>query len=265
MSSSMGFAELIILIELAVLAAMPVAAEIGLRAGLRRRPASDEALSSQVSVVQASAFAILGLLAAFAISMAEARFSARRGLIRDEANAIQTTSLRAQYLPEPYRTELARLFPPYVDARIAYYEARDDLEAVERTIVAAEALQRAMWARAVAVVRESPEYGDTNAAFVESLGEMIALQRTRVSVIFDHVPLTITALLILVGLFACATTGYACGLAGRRVWLSVDCLPVLVGIAICVLLDLDSPRIGLITTGQAPMVRVQEAMAADAP
>lgn len=260
----MGFAERLILVEIAVLAAMPLAAELGLKIGTRRAE-RDESLSSQVGVVQASAFAILGLLAAFAIAMAEERFSMRRALIREEASAIHTTYLQSKYVPEPHRTEIARLLRAYVDTRVAFYDARDDVEAVERTIATADQLERAMWEHVVAFVRETPDYGDTTATFVESVTSMIEAQRARVAVIWDHVPRTITALLVLTGLFACATTGYACGIAGRRVWLSVDCLPLLVGIAICVLLDLDSPRIGLITTGQQPMLRVQETLAAEIP
>jgi len=54
---------------------------------------------------------VLGLLAliiAF-ISMAVARFEARRDAVLNEANAIGTTALRARLLPEPHRTESLKL------------------------------------------------------------------------------------------------------------------------------------------------------------
>lgn len=259
----MRFAALIILIEVGLLVAMPLASEIGFRAGLRRQPTKDDAITSQIGVVQATTFAILGLLAAFTISMAEARFSERRALILAEANAIGTTQLRSQYLIAPHPAELAPLFRSYVDARVAFYAVRDDVVAAERALATAERLQREIWGHAIVVVREDPDHGDSITAFLESLNEMIDLENARVAAIATHVPPTVIALVVLVGFFASATTGYACGLGGRRVWLSVTLLPILVAIAVCVVLDLDSPRIGVITTGQAPMLRLQDNLAGD--
>jgi hypothetical protein len=43
----------------------------------------------------------------------------------------------------------------------------------------------------------------------------------------------------------------------------VNLLPLLVGAALAVLIDLDSPRVGLIETGQGPMTRLQGQLAAD--
>lgn len=261
----MAYAERILLLELAVLVAMPLAAEVGLRVGLRRAPPRDETLTAQVGIVQATSFAILGLLAAFAIAMAEERFDARRQLIRDEANAIHTSYLRSQYVPEPHRSDLSRLLRAYVDTRIAFYDRRDDVDAVERALATGVHLQREIWAHVVVIVRDTPSHGDTNAELVESVNEMIELEGSRLDAIFNHVPLTVTVLVVVIGLFSCATTGFGCGLAGRRVHLAVVLLPVLVAITICVLVDLDTPRIGLIQTGQEPLLRVQAALAADVP
>ena len=44
-------------------------------------------------------------------------------------------------------------------------------------------------------------------------------------------------------------------------WLSVILLPLLVGVAVSLVIDLDSPRVGLITTGQRPMLRLQQSLA----
>lgn len=261
---AVGHEVKIYLVEAVVLLGMPVAAEIGFRYGLGRHRLHRDAVASQVGVVQATTFAILGLLAAFTMSMAETRFSGRRQLILDEANAIGTTYLRSKYLPEPHASQLAPIFRRYVDSRVAFYEVRDDPAGIGTEVATAGRLQREMWAHAVQVVREHPSYGDTNSSFVESLNQMIDLENARVAAVAMHVPPTVLALVTLMGLAACATTGYACGLGGTRAWLAVIMLPLLVGCAICVTLDLDYPRLGLITTGQLPMVRLQETMAEDA-
>jgi hypothetical protein len=40
-------------------------------------------------------------------------------------------------------------------------------------------------------------------------------------------------------------------------------MPIVVGIALAVVVDLDSPRLGIITASQRPMLRVRHDIAAD--
>jgi hypothetical protein len=257
-----GLADAIALAQIAVVVGLMLASELGLRAGLRRS-AKDAVLDAQVGIAQATSFAILGLLAAFTISMAEARFSGRRQLILEEANAIETAALRSRYLAEPHAAELAPVFRRYVDARVAFHDARDDLGAIASATELTERLQAEVWRHAIALAREDPTHGDTVASFEQAVTEMIALERERVASLYMRVPPTLVLLVVVVGLFACAATGYASGLAGRRVWVTVNLLPLLVGAALAVLIDLDSPRVGLIETGQGPMTRLQGQLAAD--
>ena len=180
----MHFEALIFLLEITLLVAMPLAAEVGFRLGRHRGPRRGRSARLQVGVVQATSFAVLGLLAAFTIAMAEGRFSGRRALILDEANAIGTTYLRSQYLLEPHPAELAPLFRRYVDARVAFYAAHDDVAASERALASTARLQSEIWSHAIAVTREDPTHGDTNALFVESLNQMIELEGARVAALF---------------------------------------------------------------------------------
>ena len=260
---AVGYEARIYLTESAVLLGMPLAAEIGFRWGLALHRRHRDAVASQIGVVQATTFAILGLLAAFTMSMAETRFSARRQLIIDEANAIGTSYLRSRYLAEPHASALAPLFRRYVDSRVAFYAVRDDAAAIVAEIATTKRLQRAIWDHAIVVVRDEPTHGDTNASFVEAVNLMINLENARVAAVATHVPATVLALVALMGLAACATTGYAGGLGGTRAWLALLMLPLLVGCALCVTLDLDSPRLGLITTGQLPMERLQRSLHED--
>src|SRR6188474_3656084 len=65
-----------------------------------------------------SILALLAFLLAVTMGMASDRFDARRGIVLDEANAIQTTYLRAGYLPEPGSSEIRNLLREYVPLRI---------------------------------------------------------------------------------------------------------------------------------------------------
>src|SRR5437763_1807867 len=62
--------------------------------------------------------AMLGLLAlmlAFTFGVVLARFETRKELLLDEVNAIGTTVLRADFLPEPQRAQSRSLLKQYVD------------------------------------------------------------------------------------------------------------------------------------------------------
>ena len=61
-------------------------------------------------VIEASIFALLGLLVAFTFSGAEARFDTRRQLIVEETNAIGTAYLRLDLLPADAQPDVAGAF-----------------------------------------------------------------------------------------------------------------------------------------------------------
>jgi hypothetical protein len=260
----MDFAPLLALLEAVVIASMLGVSEMAFRRA-RRREHRDDAFRSELDIARAVTFGILGVLVAFTVAMAQDRFLERRQLILDEANAIGTTYLRSKYLAPPHDAELTPLFRRYVEHRLAFYEAGGDVDATNRATAASDSLQNEIWAHTVAVVREHPEHGATSAEYVESLNAMIDLEDARVASLTAHVPPSIVVLVILVGLVSCATNGYACGVRGRRAWLSLVALPLLVAIAVCVILDLDSPRVGLVETGQIPMERLRDGMRAGAP
>ncbi len=71
--------------------------------------------------------ATLGLLAfllAFTFGIAADAFHARKVALVDEANAIRTTYLLAGVIPEPYRTEVRKVLPDYVEERLQWARVR---------------------------------------------------------------------------------------------------------------------------------------------
>ena len=81
-----------------------------------------------------SILAMLAFLLAVTMGMASDRFDTRRGLVRDEANTIRTTFLRAGYLAEPYGKDIQNLLREYVPLRIVsqrLHSARGKQRAVE--------------------------------------------------------------------------------------------------------------------------------------
>ncbi len=97
-------------------------AEFGRFLGLywqRRQPGAPAA---DLTTLEAAAFGLLALMIGFSFAMAVARFDARLQGVRDEANAIDTTGLRAHDARAPCREsqEAARRVsadPPRFDQR----------------------------------------------------------------------------------------------------------------------------------------------------
>jgi hypothetical protein len=97
------------------------AIEIGFRLGRREKSKDNELTKSQINMLPAASLGLLALLLGFTFSMALARFDTRKQLVLDEVNAIGTTYLRAQLLPEPARKEVSDFFRRYVDVRLELY------------------------------------------------------------------------------------------------------------------------------------------------
>ena len=68
--------------------------------------------------IGAATLGLLGLLLGFTLSMAIARWDARRDVIVNESNAIGTLWFRGGLLDEPLRSELRDALREYTEARI---------------------------------------------------------------------------------------------------------------------------------------------------
>ena len=106
------------LIALAMVMVLAVACEFGYRAGSRKQATSDS-FRSLMNGIGAATLGLLGLLLGLTLSMAIARWDARRDVIVNESNAIGTLWLRGGFLDEPLRGELRDALCEYTDARIA--------------------------------------------------------------------------------------------------------------------------------------------------
>ena len=194
-------------------------------------------------------------LLAFTFNMVSERYNARKVLVREEANSIGTTYLRAGYLPEPASAELRELIREYVPLRIA----TDDDELLQAHIDRSVEVQAEMWALAEDVARE--EGNDVNALFIESLNDTIDLHTKRLTAgIYGRVPATILWLLIIGSALSLGLVGYSAGLAGKRRPVIASVLVLSMGTVLALVIDLDRPVDGFITTNQAPLIQLQESI-----
>jgi hypothetical protein len=192
---------------------------------------------------------------AFTFGMAESRFSARKELVLKEANAIGTTYLRSELLPEPDRTEILNLLREYVEVRVKGAQERDVLE---QAIVRSEELHDPLWSLAVAIGKEHPD-SIVVGLFIQSLNEVIDLHSERVTVgVRNRIPVSIWVTLYAVGILAMLLVGYQAGLSGTQSIMTNLALVVIFAAVMILIVDLDRPGESLFQVSQQSMVELLE-------
>jgi hypothetical protein len=191
------------------------------------------------------------------------RFDTRKRLVVDEANAIGTTYLRAQWLPEPRRTEISKLLRQYVDLRLpADFQTPYTEEIVQQMVAQSDQLQDQLWSHAVDIAKRDPA-SPIAALFIATLNETIDLQTKRLAAFNNHVPAIILLLLYLFAAFSILVAGYVSGFRSRQSLFVMITMIGLVTFFLFVIVDLDRPQLGFITVSQESLIGLQKKMHAD--
>ncbi len=245
------------LINWAFFALMLAATEVGFRLGRKSEPRTPESIKSQIFAVEAAILGILALLLGFTMSMAVSRFETRKQLVLEEADAIGTARLRAQLLPAPASTEIASLLSQYVNVRVQYGTAGDDLAQLEELNRQSARLQTELWGRATAYARQDPN-PVTAGLLLQSLNQAIDLGEARWMQFQNRVPESVIYVNAIVGLLSAMLVGYSFGVNARRNIFSMFTLTVAITLVLAVIIDLDRPRSGHIRGSQQPMIDLLE-------
>jgi len=241
-------------------ASMVVTIEVSSRIGRANHESTSEAAKTHVHAIQASLLGILALLLGFTFSLALQRFDTRSEAVVDEANAIGTAYLRAQLLPTTVQGEVRRLFQTYVDLRIQAgaisfaYEAERQVFVVRGNQVLDE-----LWSCARRAAEEDPS-PVTTGLFIQSLNEAIDSFGRRDASIRRHVPEIILFLLYMTFLMTSGVVGYSAGIAGHRPPFVTYIMVALTVLLAFIIIDLDRPVRGLITTDQTSFTDLKAAI-----
>src|SRR5690349_21534030 len=169
------------------------ATALGLWIGRSVRHKADS-LREPIGVLQATVLGFMGLILAFGLSLAVGRYEGRRAAVVDEANAIGTTYLRAQTLPDPERTRSLALLRQFLDVSIRISETVPGSSTQQDAIAESGRIERELWALAGQALEEEPT-GSAVRLYVDSLNTMFDSQSSRVYGLRNRVP---TAVLVLV-------------------------------------------------------------------
>ncbi len=227
--------------------------EVGFQMGRFIQNRTDEEIKSLTGAIQASILGLLALLLGFTFSMSMQRYDNRSYAIIDEANAIGTTQLRIQLIPERHRDSADVLIKQYIEQRIAIgtIALTQHKERQEYNRISAQ-LQSELWALAVQVAQDDPR-PVISGTFINALNTMIDAQSKRNALLQMQVPEVVLILLFIVFISSGGILGYSSGLSGHRVMAPTLMVSFLIVLIVFIIIDLDRPKRGLIQVDQSVM------------
>jgi hypothetical protein len=223
------------------------------RLSLRRNQAKEP--EGPIGAMVASLFGLLAFMLAFTFGVAATRFDTRRQLLLDEAAAIRTTYLRADFLPASQSTEVKRLLRDYLDDRVNI-----DPKELDAVLKRAADLHLRLWDRAKSLVPESMD-GELRALFIESLNDVIAVHQRRVTLVLQYqVPGSVWFALYLLSALTMVSVGYQVGNSGSRRLRGTPIAAAGFALVVLMIADIDRPAEGFMRISQQPLVDVRQTM-----
>jgi hypothetical protein len=245
-----------ILVFVLLVGAMLVCFEIGRRVGRGRRAKHPNEPPEGVGIIDGAILGLLGLSLAFTFSAASERLVLRRAQIVEEANAIGTAYLRIDVLPESDQPAIRDLFRRYLDARLEVFDKIPNRAASNAALAKSIALQREIWSRCIVATRNATHPSATMIV-LPALNQMIDITTTRTMAARTHAPTIVFFLLIGLSLLGAMLSGYAMSAQAKRNPLHVLVFTLAISATVYVVLDLEFPRIGLITLKSTDQAMVQ--------
>jgi hypothetical protein len=239
-----------------------IAIECGFTIGSKYADREDAAFAAHVLTLQNSLLGLLALLLGFTFAMSIERYDTRKQLVLEEANAIGTTYLRAEFLSGDHAKKIRDNLVQYVAARLDFYYAGNDKALIEAANSRSAAIEDALWNIGVAGVKEAHN-PIAAGLFIQSLNDVIDINEKRLKALENHVPEAVIALLYLVSVVGMGFIGYNYGLTGKRRHGSTALFALLIVSVLIVILDMDRPRRGLIQISQSSMERLQTKITGD--
>ncbi|AXC11152.1 hypothetical protein ACPOL_1810 [Acidisarcina polymorpha] len=207
-----------------------------LRGGRRELP---ESMREDYGIIVGATLTLLGLIIGFTFSMATTRYDLRKNLEEEEANAIGTEYVRADFLPAQDASRLRTLLRQYTDLRIEFYKAdQDKLPQVNRSTTG---IQNQLWSVLAASAKANPS--PLAAVAATGMNDVLNSQGYTQAAWWNRIPKAAWALLYIIAIVSNVLLGY--GAHGKALALSLV-LPLLVSISFLLISDIDSPRGGII-------------------
>ena len=237
---------------IAIFVVQAIAAYVGDLCRRKVRPLRKEE-RSDFDLLRAAALTLLGLIIGFSFAMAVSRYDQRKNLEEAEANAIGTEYLRADLLPAEVAARVRHLLRSYIDLRIRYFEATDKRLISEINADTAK-VQADMWSAVANLEKDTP----STALVRWGMNDVINSQGYAQAAFWNRIPLSAWYLMGIIAVACNLLLGYG----GRRTSWFLFILPVLVSVSFFLIIDIDSPRAGIIRNAPENLLAAQQSMKA---
>lgn len=241
-----------------VLVLTVLSALVGIRIGRRIRADLTESERAELYGIQASLLGLLALLLGFSFAMAETRYDQRKQLVVDEANAIGTARLRAAVVDDEHGRAIERLLDDYIATRLRGYRSSEEAglhAALDRSLQ----LQDELWTHVTAIAHDQPQSLPAS-LLMQAVNAVIDLHAERVAAGRNHVPAAVLVMLLFVAVVTMGWVGTGVGVSYRRGVATTLLLSLLVSLVVGVIVDLDSPRAGVIRVTQTTLSDLQRSL-----
>ena len=215
-----------------------------------RRPEWVEHDSKSFSSLENAVLGMLALLVGFTFAMAVSRYDMHIALEVQEASSLETTWLRSGTLPEPERTAEQALLRDFAKVRLAFSDSEDDAASL-RNLEQTAAVESKMWT--VAEAHADDHRDPVTALFLQALSDSSDAAEKRAAALDNRIPMLAWAMLLFMSFVGAALIGIS--IHSRSKFL-LAVLPVVVGVVLALVVDLDSPHGGYVSVDQQSMQRV---------
>jgi hypothetical protein len=210
---------------------------------------------SSVSAIAAATIGLLAFILAFTFDTVSNRYEYRKQLVREDANAIRSAWLQADFLPKLEREKSIKLYKRYVQIRLKTTMAPgDDIKKLHQAQIESLQIQHELWQIAVVNIERT---GSSNIAalYVQSLTDMINTHSMRVEVFsYQSVPFNIWIVIYALSILSMAGIGYQVASVRSRRSLEIIILALAFSMVIILIASIDRPLDNVVKVSQKPMM-----------
>src|SRR5262245_17040387 len=189
--------------------------------------------------------------------MAVSRYDQRKNLEWEEANAIGTAYLRADFLPQADAAKTRTLLVSYLEQRLLFYTATDPGE-LQRIDAKTARLQSELWSavRAPAAAQPTP----VMALVVQGMNDVLNSQGYTLAAWRNRIPYGAWILMSLLAILSSMLVGI--GAKNEQSAGILIILPIVISIALFLIADIDTPRRGIISVIPANLLSLHQSLQA---
>jgi hypothetical protein len=225
--------------------------------GILRKKKGVNMEPGSVGTVVGTTLALLAFMLAFTFQIVTNRYDERKSLLLEEVTNIRTTYLRAQLLPEPYKSGTKDLLMEYVDLRI---QAAEDTSKLMTNIARSYEILDQLWDNAEMLAAEDRS-SEVYALYTSSLNDLYDNFNQRITFTREYrIPSLVLWVLFIITFFSMLSLGYHFGISGKGSYRINFLISAIFAVVMFMIMALDHPEKGFARLSQKPVYTLQKQM-----